>query len=55
MWDSWKDVVRWNPAGLFGEELLKAGLAKLFLALDYLHSECKIVHTGETACLFSPT
>lgn len=29
---------------------MKAGLAKLFLALDYLHSECKIVHTGETAC-----
>ncbi|KAM0325025.1 hypothetical protein ACHAQA_007561 [Verticillium albo-atrum] len=27
------------------EELLKAGLAKLFLGLDYLHSECKIVHT----------
>ncbi|GJC94785.1 hypothetical protein ColKHC_03611 [Colletotrichum higginsianum] len=45
MWDSWKDVVRWNPAGLFNEELLKAGLAKLFLALDYLHSECKVVHT----------
>ncbi|KAK6209855.1 hypothetical protein QIS74_11439 [Colletotrichum tabaci] len=45
MWDSWKDVVRWNPAGLFNEELLKAGLAKLFLALDYLHSKCKVVHT----------
>ncbi|KAG7152481.1 Serine/threonine-protein kinase SRPK like [Verticillium longisporum] len=45
MWDSWRDVVRWNPAGLFSEELLKAGLAKMFLALDYLHSECKIVHT----------
>ncbi|TID02790.1 Serine/threonine-protein kinase SRPK [Colletotrichum higginsianum] len=44
MWDSWKDVVRWNPAGLFNAELLKAGIAKLFLALDYLHSECKVVH-----------
>ncbi|CCF39961.1 protein kinase [Colletotrichum higginsianum] len=39
MWDSWKDVVRWNPAGLFNAELLKAGIAKLFLALNYLHSE----------------
>ncbi|WQF76595.1 hypothetical protein CDEST_01609 [Colletotrichum destructivum] len=45
MWDSWKDVVRWNPAGLVNEELLKAGLAKLLLALDYPHSKCKIVHT----------
>ena len=46
MWDSWKEVVRWNPSGLFSLELLKAGLAKLFLTLDYIHSECKIVHTG---------
>ncbi|CRK47576.1 hypothetical protein BN1723_007633 [Verticillium longisporum] len=38
------DVVYWNPAGLFSEELLKAGLIKLFLALDYLHSECKIIY-----------
>lgn len=51
MWDSWKDVVRWNSAGVFSEELLKAGLAKLFLALDYLHSECTIVHTGKTLCV----
>ena len=46
MGDSWKELVRWNAAGLFSEALLKAGLANLFLALDYLHSECKIVHTG---------
>ncbi|KAK7428370.1 hypothetical protein QQZ08_005127 [Neonectria magnoliae] len=50
MWDSWREVVRWNPAGLFSEELLKASLAKLFLALDYLHSECNIVHTVESSC-----
>lgn len=46
LWDSWKGLLRRNPTGRFTEELLKGGLARLFLALDYLHSECKIVHTG---------
>ncbi|KAJ6444045.1 serine/threonine-protein kinase SRPK3 [Purpureocillium lavendulum] len=45
MWDSWSDLVRWNDSGLFSEDLLKAGLRCLFLALDYLHSECRLVHT----------
>lgn len=27
--------------------MLAVTLRRLFLALDYLHSECKIVHTGE--------
>lgn len=48
MWDSWRDVLRWNPAHRFSEELLKAGLAQLFLALDYLHTECRLVHTGRS-------
>lgn len=47
MWDSWKDLLRRNPARRFSEPLLKAGLAQLFLALDYLHTECHVVHTGE--------
>ncbi|EQL02916.1 CMGC protein kinase [Ophiocordyceps sinensis CO18] len=45
MWDSWKDMLRRNPTGRFTEEFLKAGLAQLFLALDYLHTECRLVHT----------
>ncbi|GAB1315991.1 hypothetical protein MFIFM68171_06201 [Madurella fahalii] len=45
MWDSWKDLTRRNPINRFTEELLKAGLRELFLALDYLHTECKLVHT----------
>lgn len=47
MWDSWRDMLRWNPAHRFTEELLKAGLSQLFLALDYLHTECHLVHTGK--------
>lgn len=46
MWDSWRDMLRRNPTHRFTEELLKAGLAQLFLALDYLHTECHLVHTG---------
>lgn len=47
--------MRWNETGLFSEDLLKAGLAQLFLAFDYLHSECKIVHTGEIYPVFPPS
>lgn len=45
MWDSWKDLLRRNPAGRFTENLLKAGLQQVLLALDFLHTECKLVHT----------
>lgn len=45
MWDSWKDLLRRNPTERFTEELLKAGLRQLLLALDFLHTECNLVHT----------
>ncbi|POR38337.1 Uncharacterized protein TPAR_01454 [Tolypocladium paradoxum] len=45
MWDSWRDMLSRNPTHRFTEKLLKAGLAQLFLALDYLHTECHLVHT----------
>ncbi|CAK4029640.1 CMGC SRPK kinase [Lecanosticta acicola] len=45
MWDSFSALLNRNPSHRFTEELLKAGLQQIFLALDYLHSECKIVHT----------
>lgn len=46
MWDSWRDLLRYNPSRRFSEELLKAGIKQLFIALDCLHTECKLVHTG---------
>ena len=49
MWDSWKDLLLRNPARRFSDALLKAGLCQLLLALDYLHTECHLVHTGKTA------
>ncbi|KAK2839345.1 hypothetical protein FQN49_006230 [Arthroderma sp. PD_2] len=45
MWDSWRDLLYRNPTGRFSVELLKGGLRHLLLALDYLHTECKLVHT----------
>ncbi|KAG7294094.1 hypothetical protein NEMBOFW57_004157 [Staphylotrichum longicolle] len=45
MWDSWKDLLLRNPSGRFSDALLKGGLQHLLLALDYMHSECKLVHT----------
>lgn len=46
MWESFRDLLYRNPTHRFTEELLKAGLMQVFLALDYLHNECKLVHTG---------
>ncbi|KAL2260189.1 hypothetical protein VTK26DRAFT_5885 [Humicola hyalothermophila] len=45
MWNSWKDLLHRNPAGRFSDALLKGGLQHLLRALDYLHTECKLVHT----------
>ncbi|SPO01582.1 related to dis1-suppressing protein kinase dsk1 [Cephalotrichum gorgonifer] len=45
MWDSFRDMLYRNPSGRFTEGLLKAALVQLFLALDYLHSECHLIHT----------
>ncbi|KAE9371886.1 CMGC protein kinase [Stipitochalara longipes BDJ] len=45
MWDSFKDLLNRNPTHRFTKVLLRAGLSQVLLALDYLHSECKLVHT----------
>jgi hypothetical protein len=47
MWESFRDLLYRNPRHRFTEDLLKAGLMQVFLALDYLHTECKLVHTGK--------
>ncbi|GKZ59520.1 hypothetical protein AnigIFM49718_005402 [Aspergillus niger] len=45
MWDSFHDLLFRNPRHRFTEDLLKAGLMQVYLALDYLHTECMVVHT----------
>ncbi|OQE17046.1 hypothetical protein PENFLA_c025G07319 [Penicillium flavigenum] len=34
-----------DPAHRLSDPLLKSGLRQVFLALDYLHTECQLVHT----------
>ncbi|KAF7187460.1 Serine/threonine-protein kinase SRPK [Pseudocercospora fuligena] len=45
MWDSLTDLLDRNPTRRFTIPLLKAALTQTFLALDFLHTECKLVHT----------
>jgi serine/threonine-protein kinase SRPK3 len=47
MWDSFRDLLNRNPEHRFTKVLLRAGLSQALLAIDYLHSECRLVHTGE--------
>ena len=50
LWISLFDLQKRNPERKFTEALLKGALMYIFLALDYLHSECKVIHTG-MSCL----
>ncbi|PYH89295.1 kinase-like protein [Aspergillus ellipticus CBS 707.79] len=46
MWDSFRDLLYRNQTGQFSEEVLRFGLMQVFLALDYLHTECRVhIHT----------
>lgn len=45
MWESWKDLLQRNPSHRFTLDLLKAGLQHILLGLDFLHRECKLIHT----------
>ncbi|KAJ5799909.1 uncharacterized protein N7518_001977 [Penicillium psychrosexuale] len=47
MWESFEDLLYRNPSHRFTEDLLRAGLKQVFLVLDYLHTECKLVHTAD--------
>lgn len=46
LWESFRDLMERNPSHRFSEELLKAGLHRTLLALDYLHTVCHVIHTG---------
>ncbi|KAK3311581.1 CMGC protein kinase [Chaetomium strumarium] len=45
LWDTWGDLLYRNPNRRFSQALLKVSLQQLLSALDYLHTECKLVHT----------
>lgn len=39
-----------NPVQRLPEPIVAFTLHRLFLALDYLHTECKVIHTGMLCC-----
>lgn len=45
MWDSFTDLLYRNPARRFSEDLLKAALQQVLQGLDFLHTECNLIHT----------
>lgn len=46
MWEIFRDLLYHYPNHQFTEDLLKVSLMQVFVALNYLHTECKLVHTG---------
>lgn len=46
LWQSMFSLQYQNPQHRFSEPLLRAMLLHLFVALDYLHSSCHLIHTG---------
>lgn len=47
LWGSIADMIIRNPyRDSFTEQLLRATLYRLFQALDYLHTDRRIIHTG---------
>ena len=46
LWRSLFDLQRILPTERYPEDLLKGALLHILNALDYLHSECQIIHTG---------
>lgn len=48
MWDCLNDLLQRNPSQSFPLELLKPCLLQVFVALDFFHTECKLIHTSIT-------
>lgn len=52
LWQSMFDLQHRNPRHRFTEPLLRAMLLHLFVALDYVHISCHLIHTGGSlSCL----
>ena len=47
LWGNVHDFLYRNPDERLPSGVLALTLHRLFMALDYLHSECQIIHTGK--------
>lgn len=46
LWESMWTFLNRNPVRRLPPVVLAVTLRRLFQALDYLHTECKVIHTG---------
>lgn len=46
LWESLQDLHNVMPNARLEVNILKSAIKQMLLALDYLHTECKLVHTG---------
>ena len=54
LWESVKTFLARNPIGRLPTPVLAVVLRQLFLALDFMHKECRLIHTGESNEAGSP-
>lgn len=55
LWESVLTFLHRNPVQRLPSPVLAFVLKRLFLALDYLHTECHIIHTGIYPSFVSPS
>lgn len=46
LWDSVLNLVRRSPVERLPSQMVAFTLYRLFMALDYLHTECQVIHGG---------
>lgn len=51
MLENAQELLRRNPSHRFTEDLLRVLLQRLLTALDYLHTDAHLIHTGKSRLL----
>lgn len=51
MLENTQELLRRNPSHRFTEDLLKIFIRRLLSALDYLHTDAHLIHTGKSRLL----
>lgn len=51
MLENTQELLRRNPSHRFTEDLLKVFIRRLLSALDYLHTDAHLIHTGKSRLL----
>lgn len=46
LWDSVRTLLARNPIGRLPVPAFAMVMRRLFLALDFMHRECRLIHTG---------